>query len=766
MPIPADILTQLADVLAELYNDPASARTMAITAGLRVERIASDAKPLNYWVAILGEAEAYGATQILLDRAVAQYPVHAPLAALHQAYTAWLLPPLPPLDLPDKPYRYLDWYRREDAEVFFGRGREIRMLVERITAADGPPIVLLYGQSGVGKSSLLEAGLLPRIDGSRVVHYLRRDQGNGLLGTVTAALDASPGDDLAARWFRLEAQNGRPLLVILDQVEEVYTRPNVQLPDELADFLTALEGLFADARRRPQGRLILGFRKEWLAEINRCLAERNLPRGEVFLERLGRVGIAEVVAGPQSTLRLRSHFGLDVTATLPGLIADDLLADRESPVAPMLAILLTDMWDAAKKHRYDHPTFDEDLYHDFRRRGLSLDDFLGRQLRALQDRLPEVVDSGLVLDLLAYHTTPLGTAAQRTPTEIEETYRHRQDVLPALVLACQDLYLLVDPSQNQPNQPRASRLAHDTLAPHVRKRFDESDAPGQRARRILENRRVEWKDSAVGPVLDGTDLATVEVGRTGMRDWDKQKGEERLIQASRLARRRRGVAKIASVAVALAFVALVGSYVLQAYQEWDYRQQARLQNPYIHIPDTNISIQKYEVSNHLFALFLQATARDDTTAQLGSQLPMTDIDAQQALRFCNWIGGTLPSKEEWLSAARRPASDHKCPGRKQGPGSNWANIVGISSSETAVEVADSSYGCDITEDAVYHLWGNVLEWTRSTQAAGVWTGSDPRATLAVMGGSFTQPLSNNGIPLTIAADLKDNDLGFRCLLVN
>ena len=35
------------------------------------------------------------------------------------------------------------------------------------------------------------------------------------------------------------------------------------------------------------------------------------------------------------------------------------------------------------------------------------------------------MDSGLALDLLAYHTTPLGTAEQRTMTDLEQTYRHR-----------------------------------------------------------------------------------------------------------------------------------------------------------------------------------------------------------------------------------------------------------------------------------------------------------------------------------------------------
>ena len=90
------------------------------------------------------------------------------------------LPELPPLDLPDKPYRYLDFYRREDAEIFFGRGREIRELYEQVTAAGSPPIILFYGQSGVGKSSLLAAGLLPRLEESHAVRYARRDQALGL----------------------------------------------------------------------------------------------------------------------------------------------------------------------------------------------------------------------------------------------------------------------------------------------------------------------------------------------------------------------------------------------------------------------------------------------------------------------------------------------------------------------------------------------------------------------------------------------------------
>jgi len=519
--------------LRELRRDGQMARAMAVARG------AVRARP-DWWMPVLYTR--------LEDGRVFELPNAADDSLFD-------LPALPQRDLPDKPFHYLDWYPREDAEVFFGRGKEIRSLYDRVTSPDGDPIVLLYGQSGVGKSSVLAAGLRPRLDASHEVRYMRRDQEKGLLGTLAAGLPIGLDDDLASAWRRLEAQSDRPLLVVVDQVEEYFTRPNPKQPHEMADFLDALQDLFGDASARPRGRIILGFRKEWLAEIDKRLAERALPRAGVFLERLGRAGIAEVVAGPTSRSRLRSRYGLSVIDALPGMIADDLLADRESPVAPMLAILLADMWDAAKARSYDRPTFDEDLYHEFRTRGLSLNDFLGRQLRALAGEMPEVVDSGLALDLLAYHTTPLGTAEQRTLADLEQTYSHRLDVLPALVQQCQDLYLLVDPAKNQPGQPPASRLTHDTLAPHVRKRFDESNAPGQRARRILDGRVVEWRNGADGTILDDIDLATIETGADGMRAWNT--AEINMIDASREHRRRRAKQRRVQRALGIGAMALI-----------------------------------------------------------------------------------------------------------------------------------------------------------------------------------------------------------------
>ena len=119
--------------------------------------------------------------------------------------------------------------------IFFGRGDDIRELYQRITTSNAAPIILYYGQSGVGKSSLLAAGLLPRLEQKQVVVYVRRDQVLGLAGTLSNSLldqrDFVDGAahaaaaDLAASWLAVETKTGKPLTVIVDQVEETYTRP-------------------------------------------------------------------------------------------------------------------------------------------------------------------------------------------------------------------------------------------------------------------------------------------------------------------------------------------------------------------------------------------------------------------------------------------------------------------------------------------------------------------------------------------------------------
>jgi hypothetical protein len=473
------------------------------------------------------------------------------------------LPPVKPRDLPESPYRHLYRFEEQHAEVFFGRGHEIRELYQRVTAPDSPPVVLFYGPAGVGKSSLLDAGLIPRLEGKNEVRYERREPTLGLGNSLRLAFPME-FRKLSRRdaWIEAEKQLGRPLVIVLDQVEEAFTKPNPQQPHELEEFAQLLRRIFFSAENRPQGRLILGFRKEWFAEIDERLADAQVPRSRIFLERLCRDGAIEAITGPVDDPRLASHYKLTVEDGLPEIIADDLLADPDTPVAPTLQILLTRMWSEACRRNREKPTFDAELYQSLHRDGILLDDFLKQQTELIRAQLPRAVDSGFLLDLLEFHTTAIGTSAEHPVSLLEQTYseQSKSGLLDKALKLCEEAYLLTFSSQPSEDGKvhRSSRLLHDTLAPLIRARHEESDLPGQRARRILDNRVVDWLDGKAGIPLDAKDLKEVEAALEGTRSWSAD--EQRLVTASREQRssNRRwsrifkalGVAAVVTIAVA------------------------------------------------------------------------------------------------------------------------------------------------------------------------------------------------------------------------
>ncbi len=56
------------------------------------------------------------------------------------------------------PYKGLQPYTEEDRDYFFGRERDQEIIASNLFAAS---LTVLYGASGVGKSSVLRAGVVP-----------------------------------------------------------------------------------------------------------------------------------------------------------------------------------------------------------------------------------------------------------------------------------------------------------------------------------------------------------------------------------------------------------------------------------------------------------------------------------------------------------------------------------------------------------------------------------------------------------------------------
>jgi WD40 repeat protein len=452
------------------------------------------------------------------------------------------LPRLPERDLPDRPYRQLSWFTRDDAEVFFGRGYQIRELYQLITDPSAAPIILYCGQSGVGKSSLLAAGLIPRLESRpekpHVMRYFRRRRSKGLAAMFNEELGSAAGAPFLESWKTLESKSGNPVSVIVDQLEEVFTRPSKHNKTELDDFLKNLIPLYQRQSGRPQGKLILSFRKEWALDVKRRLERLKLPHTIRYLEPLDKRGIIEAIEGPATVERLKKHYNLSIEEGLAESMATELLRDEESSLAPTLQIRLGRMWDSAGIP----PRFDAKLYADLKNGSYGLHKFLSQQLDNLKETHKAEVRSGLALDILRFHTTGRGTSEAQTREDLEKKYSHVKDRLGTFVSRCEDLFLLTVSATTTTDgttttQTTQTRLAHDTLAPLVRERFDKSARPGQRALRTIENRAGEWENDRVGTTLDEADLGIAEAGARGMRRWKKH--ERRMIDASRLAQSQR-----------------------------------------------------------------------------------------------------------------------------------------------------------------------------------------------------------------------------------
>ena len=151
--------------------------------------------------------------------------------------------PDPPLDDADNPWLGLAAYSDRDAPLFFGRERVVRDLLGALGDDSRSPLLAVVGASGTGKSSVVKAGVLPRL------RELAAESGLEWRVVVCQRLGKVPRDQLNDAVARLEAMKSpaaaddlRRLLVI-DQFEELFTQGSE--PEEQRRFLDELAALLA-----------------------------------------------------------------------------------------------------------------------------------------------------------------------------------------------------------------------------------------------------------------------------------------------------------------------------------------------------------------------------------------------------------------------------------------------------------------------------------------------------------------------------------------
>lgn len=471
---------------------------------------------------------------------------------------------LPPLaqtaKLPPQPFLYLKSYDASHAPLFFGRGAEIRQLYDVLTNAALNNVILFHGSTGVGKSSVLNAGLIPRIVQEFEVRHIQISP----KAAPQALLDVlnTPKEKIGSSWLEIEQSSGKPLLVIIDQLEAIFTRPDQHYQQELDELMALCSVVFSGNQAKPKGKLLLAYRKEYHPEIQRSFEQHALPFTPFFLERLSREGIKEAVSGVAKTPTLQQQYQLEVEEIVANLIADDLMADPDSSVAPVLQILLTRMWEEAAVAPNGQRVFSEALYRQRQREGILLSNFLEREFKTLAANQAKSVQSGLLYDLLFFLITKNQTAALQPLQVVLDRYHNRQEEIKKLVASLKDAHIILQTQDNKNEDIKYLRLSHDTLAPLLHQRFLTSELPGQQATRVLQN--VDWKNWEKTPadhLLSKGQLDVVLKGLEGMPDLKEK--EKQFLSASQQrvdrAKRQRKIIVASIVTAGILLVILLGA---------------------------------------------------------------------------------------------------------------------------------------------------------------------------------------------------------------
>jgi len=238
-----------------------------------------------------------------------------------------------------RPWLGLETYTESDAHLFYGRSVEIKELTQVIAEF---PQTIIYGPSGTGKSSILRAGIFPRLKemnflpvpvrfdhsenaasyNDQILALLKLELEHSNIDIVPLAA-RNPGSPAESVWEFLhrnefwsrQNQLLRPVIVI-DQFEEIFTVTRHQ--ERVKSFITDLGDLCnntipEEVNRRlvqtgerlnyPVGkqnyRLVISLREDFLARLEEVAADIPvLKRNRHSLKALSSEQAMEVVLGP------------------------------------------------------------------------------------------------------------------------------------------------------------------------------------------------------------------------------------------------------------------------------------------------------------------------------------------------------------------------------------------------------------------------------------------------------------------------------------
>lgn len=501
------------------------------------------------------------------------------------------------------PFKFLDAYTPEDTDIFFGREEEIDALYKMVFQSD---ILLVYGPSGAGKTSLLQCGLASRFAAHDWLPiYIRR--GNNLNEALHQTLEEAAGEpspevesdwlntlmaeeaeDVAAAESPLQAtfkaiylNYFRPIYLIFDQFEELYILGS---KEEQQQFIQTVQDILAVEQ---PVKLLFSIREEYLGYLYEF--ERAVPqllRKKLRVEPMNYDKVKQVITGASqyadSNVQLQSGKEEVITDQIFHKIKGQ--EKRLTIPLPYLQVFLDKLYLSitGDEQRQADATFTPEAIAALGEIGDVLRDFLDDQTEAisreLSGRYPEATPAN-IWKLLSPFATLEGTREPISPAQLRARLPQLPDALvDAAVKRFVDRRIL-----RYSEEADLYEIAHDSLAQRIAEKRSDEEIALLEVRRLIRSQTALKKEarefftekqlSFIEPFLGQLDLTKAE------QAWIEQSREQ--VEAEKEAEARRQREKLAAtrrqlrVVRSLLAVAVLG-LLAAGYFYWDADRKKQL----------------------------------------------------------------------------------------------------------------------------------------------------------------------------------------------
>ncbi len=622
------------------------------------------------------------------------------------------------------PFKFLDSYSIEDKDIFFGRDDESKEIYRKFFS---DKLLLLYGKSGTGKSSLINCGLMANIPKEDVLLIKVRcgdDPFNNLITELQSFATIRSNNEIKLIENVFE-NHFKPLAFVFDQFEEVFILANDR---KRKKFIEALKKLLNYSKIKKN--IVLVIREEYLASLTEI--ENEIPK--IFDNRIRLQGIKkekyrEIIEKPciQKGVKIEAGLSTDIINRIDNDVGEIELT--------YFQVLMDNLYRRAVKKNPKEPTLTKE---DFSELG-SVDNILGDFLNF---ELTQIKDTAMVEAILKVMVTHEGTKRPITLKEIsklttiveEKAYTIIRDLINRRIIREKD-----DKGQYE--------LIHDSLAKRIFNRMSEEEKKASEIKQLLINRFNDFKNTKTY-----LDKETLEYIQPYLKHIVLKKSIIYFIKKSQDKVYDKGNSRVFYIIVIIFIpiiiigyflilnnnekskkIASLNSQVARITQEQNNKFLERMQTEYIKVKggdlylfalygDTTIDssavitvddfeICKHEVTVAEYHLYCKENNKNlPVTPKWGwaDNYPIVNVNWNDANDYCSWLSRKtgdeyrLPYEAEFEFAAKggNLSKDYIY------SGSDYPQDVAIyqSSRPSVIESRNAN------ELGIYDLSGNVREW--------------------------------------------------------